>query len=171
MKKYNKFANLFHYTFTLDLTNKIPVPPTCVEKIEFPTHPLKAKRVLNVASFGSPNPLNLEMQARLQDSHEQIVKIGGIEFSNFTGTIYLVWANVTRKNVNGVPAKQDEPQPVLFFKDGHNKFQSIVFIFHENLEVDISDCTVVDVCTLWCLERAKQKKTRRFKVVDSEVKN
>lgn len=170
VKKYNTLLNLFRYRFELVLEDSIPSPPTRVSKIEFPTHKLEAKRALDIAKFYYANALNREIHERLDGCHSRELKIGSVEFSDFGGTIYLVWAQVTRININGVRTCEKKPQPVLIFKDGHNKFQKVLFLFHEHLQVNVKDCAIVDLCTLWCLESAKPKTSARFRAVDVDEK-
>jgi len=169
MKK-NLYANVFHYKFNLKLSEQVG-KSSYFDAISLPTHPLENQRQIYLNKYQKANHLNIELHRRLEECHKtNHFKMGEYEMFDFSGTVYLVWAQVERVNMNNVVQKEPGLVPVLFFKDGKNHFQKKIFLFHERLLVDIAMCTLEDIPSLWCLENKAsthaQKPLHRFKTIE-----
>jgi hypothetical protein len=111
---------------------------TCI----FPNHKLEKRRVVKSDKYWYTTSFNSDMNDCLNDSLE-LTELGGTVklaiaygkqiyvFKNLTGTVYILWCTVNRKNPGNVPCDIFHNQPILFNLDGQAKLKSAFLLKSE----------------------------------------
>jgi hypothetical protein len=149
--------NHFMTKYRLELIPKIPTD--CYLILVFPFHAQERKRVLYTNKFSTTHSLNKEINARLRAStNTQNYKLAIVcghqvyRLRNFTGNIYLYWANakqITQANIVNEPFKG---VPVIIEMDGRGRIESWCMLRSKITERTDLDLLPVQSLTL-CMPR------------------
>lgn len=143
----------YGYAYTVDVTANFPAKRDGVTCI-FPNHRTEKRRVVKSDKYWYIDSLNGDMNGCLSESLDHTELGGMIKLAvaygeqiyvckNFTGTAYILWGTVNRKNPGNVPSSIFENQPLLYNLDGQAKIKA-VFLLRPKVEHE-SNLTLLPV--------------------------
>lgn len=128
----------FGYGYTIDVSSSFPSKRDALTCI-FPNHKVEKKRVLKSDKYWYGTSYNVDVNGCISESLEHTELGGTIKLAvaygdhiyvckNITGTVYILWATVNRKNPGNVPCTHFIDQPLLFNLDGQGKLKAVYLI-------------------------------------------
>jgi len=110
----------------------------------FPNHKTEKKRVLKSNKYWSGTSYNVDVNSCISESLDRTDLGGSIKLAiaygdqiyvckDISGTAYILWATINRKNPGNVPCTMFKDQPILFNLDGQGSLKSL-FILRPKVE-------------------------------------
>ena len=128
----------FGFGYTIHVSSTFPKKRDALTCI-FPNHKTEKRRVLRSDKYWYGTSYNVDINGCISESLDRTELGGYIKFAiaygdqiyvckNITGTVYVLWATVNRKNPGNVPCSVFKDQPILFNLDGQGTLKSLFLL-------------------------------------------